>query len=128
MQSDAQLNGMYASQASFPWMDGNTPAQAAYQQAIQTYAPGLVGSGASSNEWTSGALAVAGSKYLGANPTSGQFLQGLWSVKNNDLGGLAPPLTFNANAPASISTCYFAMQLQGSQFVDPNHGKYVCPR
>jgi branched-chain amino acid transport system substrate-binding protein len=127
MQGDPQLDGMYATQASFPWMDSATPAQAAYQQAIQTYAPGLVGSGASSNEWTAGALAVAASQYLGANPTSNQFFQGLWSIKNNDLGGLAPPLTFNANGNASIVTCYFSIQLHGSQFVDPNHGKYTCP-
>jgi branched-chain amino acid transport system substrate-binding protein len=126
MQGDAQLDGMYATQASFPWMDAVTPAQAAYQEAIRTYAPGLVGSGASSNEWTSGALAVAASKYLGANPTSSQFFQGLWSIKNNDLGGLSPPLTFNANGNPSVVTCYFSIQLQGSQFIDPNHGKYIC--
>jgi branched-chain amino acid transport system substrate-binding protein len=126
MQADAQLDGMYGAQATFPWMDSDTPAQAAYQQAVKQYAPGLVGSGASSNEWTSGMLAVAASKYLGPNPTPNQFLQGLWSIKNNDLGGLSPPLTFNANASASVAACYFYIQLQGNRFVDPNHGKYVC--
>jgi branched-chain amino acid transport system substrate-binding protein len=126
MQGDAELNGMLASQASFPWMDSNTPAEAAYQEAARAYAPGIVGSGASSNEWTSGALAVAASKFLGANPTSAQFFQGLWTIKNNDLGGLAPPLTFNANGNASIATCYFAITMQNGRFVDPNHGKYIC--
>jgi len=126
MQGDAQLDGMYGPQGTFPWMDSYTPAQAAYQKAVAAYAPSIVGSGASSNEWTSGALAVAASKYLGANPTSAQFFQGLWTIKNNDLGGLAPPLTFNANGNASVATCYFAITLQNGRFVDPNHGKYNC--
>jgi branched-chain amino acid transport system substrate-binding protein len=127
MQGDPRLDGMLATQASFPWMASDTPAQAAYQEAIRTYAPGLVGSGASSNEWTAGQLAVAASKYLGANPTSSQFLQGLWTIKNNDLGGLAPPLTFNANGNSSVHRCYFSIQLRGDRFVDPSHGKYTCP-
>jgi branched-chain amino acid transport system substrate-binding protein len=127
MQGDPRLEGMLATQASFPWMDSGTPAQAAYQEAIRKYAPGLVGSGASSNEWAAGQLAVAASKFLGANPTPAQFFQGLWTIKNNDLGGVAPPLTFNANGNASIARCYFAIQLKGGKFTDPANGKYTCP-
>jgi branched-chain amino acid transport system substrate-binding protein len=126
MQSDSQLDGMISVQQTFPWMDGYTPAQAAYQAAIKQYAPGLVGSGASSAEWTSGMLAVAADQDLGATPTSAQFFQGLWTIKNNNLGGLSPPLTFNANGNASIATCYFTITLQNGQFVDPNHGNEQC--
>jgi branched-chain amino acid transport system substrate-binding protein len=126
MASDSQLDGMVSAQATFPWMDSGTPAQATYQQAIATYAPGLVGSGASSAEWTSGELAVAASVDLGAKPTSAQFFQGLYTIKNNNLGGLAPPLTFNVNASATAPSCYFEITLEGGKFVDPNGGKYVC--
>jgi branched-chain amino acid transport system substrate-binding protein len=126
MQSDSQLNGMLASQATFPWMDAATPAQATYQAAIKQYAPGLVGSGASSAEWTSGMLAVAADQDLGATPTSAQFLQGLGTIKNNNLGGLSPPLTFNASGNASTTSCYFMVTLQNGAFVDPNGGKYQC--
>jgi branched-chain amino acid transport system substrate-binding protein len=126
MASDATLNGMISSQATFPWMDGFTPAQATYQAAIKQYAPSLVGSGASSGEWTSGMLAVAADQDLGATPTSAQFFQGLWTIKNDNLGGLSPPLTFNANGNASPTSCYFLVTLQNGQFVDPNHGNYQC--
>jgi branched-chain amino acid transport system substrate-binding protein len=126
MQSDSQLNGMLSVQSTFPWMDGDTPAQATYQAALKQYAPSLVGSGASSAEWTSGMLAVAADQDLGATPTSAQFFQGLWTIKNNNLGGLSPPLTFNANGNASVATCYFTITLQNGQFVDPNHGNYQC--
>lgn len=126
MQGDDQLDGMIATEATFPWMDSFTTAQAAYQKAIATYAPGLVSSPATAAAWTAGMLAVAGSQDLGPIPTSTQFLQGLWTIKNDDLGGLAPPLTFNANAPASITSCYFSVTLSDGHFVDPNHGQFQC--
>jgi branched-chain amino acid transport system substrate-binding protein len=126
MQGDDQLNGMISGQQTFPWMDNETPAQAAYQSAIRMYAPSLQSSGASAGEWTSGMLAVAADKYLGTNPTTGEFLQGLWSIKNNDLGGLSVPLTFNQNAPASTDTCYFLITMKNGVFVDPNNGNYQC--
>ena len=69
---------------------------------------------------------MAADKYLTTNPTSAEFLQGLWSIKSNDLGGLAPPLTFTQGAPATMSDCYFLMTLQNGTFVDLNHGNTKC--
>jgi branched-chain amino acid transport system substrate-binding protein len=71
-------------------------------------------------------LAVAAAKDLNASPTSAELLQGLWSIKNNNLGGLAPPLTFNQNAPATPSPCFFLMTIQNGQFVDLNNGNTQC--
>jgi branched-chain amino acid transport system substrate-binding protein len=126
LASDPHLNGLLAGQTNFPWVDSYTPAQATYQQAVKAYAPNLAGSATSAAEWSAGMLAVAADKYLGANPTSAEFLQGLWSIKNNNLGGLAPPLTFNQNAPATPSPCYFLMTIQNGQFVDLQNGGTQC--
>jgi branched-chain amino acid transport system substrate-binding protein len=126
LASDPHLNGLLAGQTNFPWIDSFTPAQAAYQQAVKQYAPNLAGSATTAAEWSAGMLAVAASKALTASPTSAQFLQGLWSIKNNNLGGLAPPLSFNQNAPATPSNCYFLMTLQNGQFSDLNNGNTQC--
>ncbi|MGP0032695.1 MAG: ABC transporter substrate-binding protein [Acidimicrobiales bacterium] len=126
VQADSQLNGLISTQSDFPWVDADTPAQATYQQAMKTYDPSLPGSATTAAEWAAGMLAVAADQDLGATPTSAQFLQGLWSIKNNNLGGLAPPLTFTQNADATPSNCYWEMILQNGQFVDPNHGNYQC--
>jgi branched-chain amino acid transport system substrate-binding protein len=124
--SDSALNGLLAGQTDFPWIDSYTPAQATYQQAVKAYDPGLAGSATTAAEWTAGMLAVAADKDLGATPTSAQFLQGLWSIKNDNLGGLAPPLTFNQNAAATPSNCYFLMGIQNGQFVDLDNGNTQC--
>ncbi|HWF16306.1 MAG TPA: ABC transporter substrate-binding protein [Acidimicrobiales bacterium] len=126
LATNPHLNGLLAGQTDFPWVDSYTPAQATYQQAVKTYDPGLAGSATTSAEWTAGMLAVAASKDLTATPTSAEFLQGLWSIKNNNLGGLAPPLTFNQNAPATPSPCYFLMSIQNGQFVDLQNGGTQC--
>jgi branched-chain amino acid transport system substrate-binding protein len=126
VEADPLLNGLLSTQSNFPWTDSFTPAQATYQAAMKAYAPGLSGSATSAAEWTSGELAVAADKFLGATPTSAQFLQGLWSIQNNNLGGLAPPLSFNAHGLPTPSPCYFEMVLKNGQFVDTNQGNYQC--
>jgi len=126
VEADPHLNGLIAGQTNFPWMDSFTPAQDQYQQAVKTYAPSLKGSATTSAEWSAGMLAVAASKALGATPTSAQFLQGLWSIKGNNLGGLSPPLTFNQGGPATPSNCYFLMVLQNNHFVDVQNGGTKC--
>jgi branched-chain amino acid transport system substrate-binding protein len=126
VQADPLLNGLLSTQSNFPWTDNFTPAQATYQAAMKTYAPGLAGSATSAAEWTSGELAVAADQFLGATPTSAQFLQGLWAIKNNTLGGLAPPLTFNAHGLPSQPSCYFEMVLKNGVFVDIHQGNYQC--
>lgn len=126
LASDPNLNGLLAGQTDFPWVDSYTPAQAAYQQAVKQYDPQLASSATTAAEWTAGMLAVAASSDLTATPTSAEFFQGLWGIKNNDLGGLAPPLTFNANAPATPSNCFFLMTLQNGQYNDLNKGASQC--
>jgi branched-chain amino acid transport system substrate-binding protein len=126
VQADSLLNGLLSTQSNFPWTDTFTPAEITYQAAMKKYDPGLVGSATTAAEWTAGMLAVAADQFLGSTPTSAQFLQGLWSIKNNNLGGLAPPLTFNAHGLPTQSQCYFEMTLNSGQFVDANHGNYQC--
>ncbi len=126
LASDSNLNGLLAGQTDFPWIDSYTPAQAAYQQAVKQYDPSLANSATTAAEWTAGMLAVAASVDLTATPTTAEFFQGLWSIKNNNLGGLAPPLTFNANGDATPSACFFLMALQNGQFVDLQKGASQC--
>jgi branched-chain amino acid transport system substrate-binding protein len=126
LSNNSHLNGLLAGQSDFPWIDGFTAAQATYQQAMKSYAPNVAGSASTAAEWTAGMLAVAADKFLTATPTSAEFLQGLWGIKNDNLGGLAPPLTFTQDAPATPSYCFFLMTIQNEQFVDVNNGNYQC--
>jgi branched-chain amino acid transport system substrate-binding protein len=126
LTSDANLAGLLAGQSDFPWIDSYTANEQAYQQAMKQYAPNVPGSASTAAEWTAGMLAVAADRYLTASPTSAEFLQGLWAIKNDPLGGLAPPLTYTQGQPATPSPCYFLMTIQNGQFVDVYNGNYRC--
>jgi hypothetical protein len=60
------------------------------------------------------------------NPTSAEFLRGLWSIKNNDPGGLAPRLTFTQGAPATMSDCDFLKTRQNGAVIDLKYGNAEC--
>jgi branched-chain amino acid transport system substrate-binding protein len=128
IQQVPQLNGLLLGANDFPWIDNYTPAQQEFHQALAQYDPGAASSivGSSASAWASGELVVAASKYLGTQPTSSQLFEGLWSIKGDTLGGLAPPLTFTENGYPSIGKCYWVMKLQNGNWIDVDHGQAVC--
>lgn len=104
------LGNTYVPLNAFAWMANETPAEKFYQASVKRYNPGFTSGNAASLGWVAGALAVAGSAKLGDAPTSAQFLEGLYSVKNNNLGGLAAPLTFNPGKAPKIPYCLFGVK------------------
>jgi branched-chain amino acid transport system substrate-binding protein len=128
MQGEAVMNGTLLGADVFPWVDNTTPAEAAYHAAINQYAPSVGFAGPGALTWAAGELVVAASKDLGANPTSDQFFQGLYTIKNNTLGGLTPPLTFTNNGAnsATVGSCYWVMKLNNGQWEDLNNGTPTC--
>jgi branched-chain amino acid transport system substrate-binding protein len=124
--TDPNLQGLVAPQGTFPWPANDTPLAQAYQDAIHQYAPGLRGSGASSSVWTSGMLMLAATATLPANPGSQDILNGLWTIKNNTLGGLAPPITYHQGQGAVGSSCYFLVEVQGGKWTAPKGSQTSC--
>jgi branched-chain amino acid transport system substrate-binding protein len=124
--TDPNLQGLVAPQGTFPWPANDTPLTQAYQHAIHQYAPGLRGSGASSSVWPSGMLMLAVTANLPANSSSQDIFNGLWTIKNNTLGGLAPPLTYNQGQGAAGSACYFLVEVQGGKWTAPKGSQTSC--
>jgi branched-chain amino acid transport system substrate-binding protein len=124
--SDPDLQGLVAPQGDFPWTADDTPATQDYQAAINLYAPGLQGSGASASVWTSGVLFQTAAAHLPANPTSHDIFEGLWSISNDTLGGLAPPITYHQGQGATGSSCYFLAEVEGGRWIAPEGSKSQC--
>ena len=90
-------------------MANATAAEKYWQQSVQRYNPGFTTGDAAGLGWTSGALIVAASAKLGDNPTPQQFLQGLYSLRGDTLGGLTAPLTFSTGeVKHKVPYCLFA--------------------
>jgi branched-chain amino acid transport system substrate-binding protein len=126
LATDPLNAGMIGGLGAIPWMVTSNPGVTEYQQALKQYAPGLQPDAATISGWVAGKLFQAASQRLSSPPTSGSILQGLWSIKNDDLGGLTAPLTFVENQPAVQQLCWFVVQISGGKWVALNNAKRTC--
>jgi hypothetical protein len=125
--TDASLQGAVSAIGTFPWAASTIAPAQAFRASMSQYAPGTILSWAQSAVWTSGLLLKAASAKLPAtNPGSADILKGLWSIKDNNLGGAAPPLTFVQGQPASPAQCYFWSQIRSGVWTVPAGKTQTC--
>ena len=81
--------------------------------------------------WSAGLLLQAAVKAGGLTstekPRSAEIVKGLESLKNNTLGGMAPPLTFVAGKPHSIN-CWFTAKVRNGVVSEENGGHATCAK
>ncbi len=99
------------------------PANQEFVKAMATYAPGVKYGGTAQMNWVAGQLFAAAAKAakLGDSPTAAGVLDGLYALKGETLGGLAPPLTFVKGKPTTIP-CWFTYKVSNGSFVVPPGG------
>ena len=105
-------------------MTSGSPALNDYGQALQQYAPSLLGAAGSTSQtiaWESAQLFELAAAHVGDKPTSQDILNGLWAIKNNTLGGLAPggSYTFTQNQPTPDKYCTFTIKIQSGKWTAP---------
>jgi branched-chain amino acid transport system substrate-binding protein len=126
MGQDPLMEGMYVGFPVRPWMDTASPAIADYQATLAKYAPGVPPDPSTVIGWTAAKLFEVGAANISANPTSEEILQGLWTVHDNDLGGLTYPLTFTEGQNAPKVVCYYQVQVHDRGYITPNGGERTC--
>jgi branched-chain amino acid transport system substrate-binding protein len=76
-----------------------------------------------------GKLLERAGRALPEPPTSHAVLEGLWSVNDDDLGGLTYPLTFVRDQPTEPKACWFNLVIQGGAWLSPdNFARHCSPR
>jgi branched-chain amino acid transport system substrate-binding protein len=132
-KSNPDLDGIRAVAQTFPWMLSATPAERAYQQAMQRYAPSSPPAGTASMGWTSGELFRAAVESQGKRATQGPIttqlvLDGLYALRGATVGGLAPSsLTFQPSAAGHLGArCYWIVGISHGAWVANNGDRQVC--
>jgi branched-chain amino acid transport system substrate-binding protein len=120
------FNGTVAQEGNAPWFLDNTPALKAFHAALNKYEPGKAVNDSSIEGWASGklfqaAVAASGSKTV----TTASVLAGLYSLKGDTLGGIAPPITYTKGSAATIP-CFFIVGISKGKFVAPQGLKTSC--
>lgn len=127
LASDPSMNGLVAPVNNAPWFSTNTPATAAFAQAMATYEPSAPLSATGMTMWASGQVLIAATAgKLSAHPTSAEIISDLDQVSNLTTGGLTPSLTYHAGQGAGTIPCYFEVEVQNGNWVAPNGNNPVC--
>jgi branched-chain amino acid transport system substrate-binding protein len=125
------MNGTEMVLSDAPFFDFSSPGGAVMKEALDKYAPGLIGSSLYGPNivyaWTSAELfaAAATAAHLGSDPTAAKVIQGLYDLKGATLDGMAPPLTFNPGKPNLIK-CGFIGAVKDGSFATPYGTKTFC--
>jgi len=125
------LDGSVISATNAVYTDEKVPGVKAFLDAVDTYLPDLRDSPQFSwpleYPWAGGQLfaAAAEAGKLTPTSTSADLLKGLYSLKDETLDGLAPPLNFVEGKPG-FPTCYFSAKLAGGTFQSVGSGEPVC--
>ncbi|MGH3625889.1 MAG: ABC transporter substrate-binding protein [Sciscionella sp.] len=128
--TDPNFEGTTVTSVNANYTDESIPGVKAFLTAMDKYVPGLRTSDQFAYPlfwiWAGGKLFEAAAKAgkITASSTAADVENGLYSLKGETLGGIAPPLTFTRGKPAFIP-CYFNIRVQQGKFV--SHGtKPVC--
>jgi branched-chain amino acid transport system substrate-binding protein len=125
------LNGTEIVDAMFPFFDTSNAATKQFHAVIKQYAPSLGTSSSPLNSevtqaYASGVMFEAAVKASGSSPVIPESVKkGLYTFRNETLGGLTVPLTFTAGQPA-ISNCFFTYQIKNGAFIEPGGLHPIC--
>lgn len=126
MKDDPNLDNLLIASNVFPYFQNDTPATAEFHQAFAQFGVGLVPSVGMAAGWTAGKLLERALGRMSELPTTADLLRGLWSIKQDDLGGLTFPLTFEEGKPAPPTACWFTIKVQSGQWVNPDRNTRHC--
>ncbi len=114
-------NHFYGVMLTAPWTANSTPAQKTFQAATNAASiSGSVDGPALGLGYTGGALFEAAMQNVSGTASRAAVANALWGLPKADtLGGLAPPLTYAANAPSPQQKCFFVMKLVNGKWSSP---------
>lgn len=127
LADDPNIKELASAAPVFPFVANDFPAAQAFQAAAKRYAPDLRLNGMAAQVWAGGKLFEAAAKDLPADPKPSHVMDGLYRLKNENLGGLVSPLTFTRGQLPAKSGCYFSLAIRKNAFVTPWGTKATCP-
>jgi len=124
-KNEPALKSIYVISNSYPYVNVESPVLAEYAQALAAYGKDLTGIGPE-NGWLAGKLLERAGRAL-QQPTSQGILEGLWSITNDDLGGLTYPITFTKDQKqAPKVACWWYLKGQDGKWVTPDAYQRHC--
>jgi branched-chain amino acid transport system substrate-binding protein len=128
-KADPNLEGARSTLPTFSWLQNDSPAAGEFQEAMKRYGKALLPVTAGhTGGWTAGKLFEKGVVAGGAagKVTRATLLAGLYTIKNETLGGITSPLTFAAGQNAKRETCSSQIEIKDGNWRLIDGGKFAC--
>ncbi|MCA1845632.1 MAG: hypothetical protein LC792_21045, partial [Actinobacteria bacterium] len=104
------------------------PQLADYRAAMDRFVPGGIKSGFGGEMWGAGKLLEVLAKSLPADPTSADFLDALYALRGETVGGIFPPIAFKrGTGHGDTNPCIIPVKVEGRQFVPASNDQFFCP-
>jgi branched-chain amino acid transport system substrate-binding protein len=124
---------VYSGSGNAPLPATGIPAIDAFKAALKTFSPDFVADQSALSGWAAGKLfeaAVNGvaAKARAGSVTTAMVYEGLYSLKNETMGGLGPGVTFKAGQLPTTQPCYYALAVIDKQYRAPLGAQKLCFR
>jgi ABC-type branched-subunit amino acid transport system substrate-binding protein len=127
--ADPNLEGARSTLPTFSWLQNDSPATQEFQDALKRYGKNLLPVTAGhTGGWTAGKLFEKGVLAGGATGkvTRATVLAGLYTIKNDTLGGLTSPLTFTAGQSVPRVPCSTQIEINKGKWRLIDDGRFRC--
>lgn len=121
--SKEDIEGVLIGGSQLHW---ESPKLADYRSALAKHVSGGIRSSYTAQSYVTGKLIEHIGRSLPDQPTSADFLKGLYSLKNETLGGLIPPLTFGPGDHDTTNLCAIPLRISDGRFVAKDGDNYTC--
>lgn len=122
------MRGFVADSPVFPWFRTGTPATDEFAAAFGKYGKNVTLGVGPPTGWVAAKVLEKAGKNIPEPPTAAAILEGLWTFRNESIGGITQPLTFIRDKTAKPLACWFNIQVseEGGEWVSPDNFEQHC--
>jgi branched-chain amino acid transport system substrate-binding protein len=124
--SEPSLQGGIVGSPVFAWPAADNPARKEFIDAFARIMPEAAVNGMHSYGWVAAKLFERATQDLSDPPTNEAVLKGLWSIRNDDLGGLTYPMSFAPDRNPERKVCWSVVVVANHRFTAPSGGGLAC--
>jgi branched-chain amino acid transport system substrate-binding protein len=119
------VEGTVVASSTVPW--STSPRLADYRAAMARFLPDGELSTLGAEMWGSGKLIELLARRFPANPASADFLDGLYALRGETVGGIFPPLAFvKGKGHAATNQCVVPVKVVAGQFKPLSDDQFSC--
>ncbi|MGH9285900.1 MAG: ABC transporter substrate-binding protein, partial [Acidimicrobiales bacterium] len=129
LKAGPDAEGIIGFSATAPY--GSSPLLEPYREAVARFVPGARLAGYGSTAWVQGKLVERLAEIFGDTPDPGpaDIIAALHSLRDETLGGLVPPITYNQGAHGRVNRCMVPIRIAKGAIVAPlGNDRFVCAR